>query len=747
VTPPPPTPLARPPSRHRALWVCLLLAAVTLAVYWPVTRYDFVSYDDSDFVTANPIVQAGLTADGLHYALRAEVARNWHPLTLLSHMLDCQFFKQNAGRHHLTSLLLHTANSLLLFFVLKRMTGAFWRCALVAAWFAWHPLHVESVAWIAERKDVLSALFWWLTLWAWLAYADASKSPGSKSKLLYTLAVFLFALAAMSKPMVVTLPCVLLLLDFWPLGRFKLRAPPPPVKEDRAKSKSRPAPPAAKPAPKLPSPWRLLLEKIPFFAISAALCCETFSIQKHGGAMLDAANLPIASRIGNAFISYVRYPAKMFWPQNLSALYIRTGDWPSWQVAGAVILLAGLTAWIVAQARRRPWLAMGWFWYAGMLVPVIGLVQVGMQTMADRYTYLPLVGLFIILAWGGAELAARFRAPKYVPALAAALSLAACLLVTARQIPCWKDSETLFKKMIDVTDKNFMAHFNLGNYYSRQGKTDLALQNYRDALAAEPNYAEAHNNLAGILLDQKHFDEAIQHYLDAARLKPSATASFNLANAFADAARARHDNTLFAQAVQAFQQSLNFDPNSYATHNNFGMVWQDQNQYNQAVSEFQAVVRAKPDFELGHFNLANALARVGLLDDAITHYQAAASLNPGHVESFNGLGVCYARQGKMEEAARQFRRVTELNPQDAGAFDNLGNALGSQNKLDEAIPCYLKALQIDPRDYQAEFNLGLSLLHQNHRDEAKAHFQAALRIQPDYPAARQALSELDHPVK
>ena len=237
MTPPSTTPA--PPPRRQALWICLLLAAVTLALYWPVTRCEFVTYDDPDFVTANPVVQAGVTLPGLRYALSAEVARNWHPLTLLSHMLDCQLFGQNAGWHHLTSLLLHTANTLLLFLVLRRMTGALWRSALVAALFAWHPLHVESVAWIAERKDVLSALFWWLTLWAWLGYAGASKRPGAKSKLFYSLAVFLFVLAAMSKPMVVTFPFILLLLDFWPLGRFQLRLLPPPVREGRAKSRPR----------------------------------------------------------------------------------------------------------------------------------------------------------------------------------------------------------------------------------------------------------------------------------------------------------------------------------------------------------------------------------------------------------------------------------------------------------------------------------------------------------------------------
>jgi tetratricopeptide (TPR) repeat protein len=489
----------------------------------------------------------------------------------------------------------------------------------------------------------------------------------------------------------------------------------------------------------------LIAEKIPFFAISLALCAETFHIQKTGGAVLDTLNLPIYSRVSNAIASYVRYPAKMFWPENLAALYIRHGDWPVWAAAGALALLVTVTVLAIRQRQERPYLAMGWLWYLGTLVPVIGLVQVGMQSMADRYTYVPMTGLFIILAWGGAELAEKLRLPGKVPALAASAALIVCLLLTARQVTFWKDSETLFQRMIDVTDRNFMAHFNLGNLYSKAGRKDLAMQHYAEAVAEEPIYADAENNLAGILLEQHHYDEAMSHYQHAAQIKPSSTAYFNLGNTLADAFRARHDTNFFAQSVQAYQQALQFDPDSYATHNNFGMILQDGNQITLAITEFEAAVRAKPDFELGHFNLANALNRANRLDEAIAHYHAAAALKPDRVETFANAGVCYAREGKMEEAAREFRRVVELNPRDSAGWGNLGNALGSQNKLDEAIVCYQKALAIDPADYQSEFNLGLSLLHLNRRDEARTHFQAALRIQPGYPAAKQALSDLDQP--
>ncbi len=704
-------PAPTPPRRHQALWICLLLAAVTLAVYWPVTGYEFVNYDDTDFIAYNPVIQAGITATGLHYALSAEVARNWHPLTVISHMLDCQLFGPRAGWHHLTSVLFHIANSILLFLLLRRMTAAFWRSALVAALFAWHPLHVESVAWVAERKDVLSAFFWWLTLWAWLGWASASKNPGSKSKLLYILSIILFACAAMSKPMVVTFPFVLLLLDYWPLGRFKLRAPPPPIKQ--ATAKSRPSPPSVKSAKVSVPIWRLLVEKIPFFAIIVALCWKTFLVQKAGGAVMDTANFSFASRLSNVFVSYVRYPAMMFWPVNLTALNMRFGGWQTWQVAGAVILLAAFTVWIVIQARKRPWLATGWFWYLGMLVPVIGLVQVGMQSLADRYTYLPMIGLFIILVWGCAELAVRFHLPKYVPVLAAALSLAACLLVTAHQIPCWRNSETLFYKMLAVNDKNYIAHYNLGNLYNRRGQFDLAATNYIQALAAEPNFADVHNNFADLLLNHQQYDGAILHYQEAARIKPSATAFYNLGNTYAAAANSRHDTNRFALAVQAYQQSLQLNPNYADAHNNF----------------------------------ATLLLNLQQLDLAAAHYQTAINLNPARPESHNGLGICYASQGKMEEAAVQFRQAIALAPRDPGLYDSLGKSLGSEGKYDEAIAAFAKALQLNPADCEAEFNIGLSYLHLNRRDEARTHFLAALRLQPNYTPARQALSELDQPPK
>ena len=506
-----------PPARPVPLWIAIALALVTMAVFWPVTRFQFVDYDDTDFVTANPHVQAGLTVEGFKWIWRSEVARNWHPVTMLTHMLDCQLFGVQPWWPHLVNLLLHAANTLLLFGLWRRMTGAVWRSAAVAALFALHPLHVESVAWVAERKDELSTFFWFLATWAYVRYADLVGTPrcGVRSaqradptfKFFYFLSLLLFALGLMSKPMLVTLPFTLLLLDCWPLGRMKSGA----------------------------AFWRLAAEKTPFFALSAVLCVVTYQVQQHGGAVLRLQDFPLGSRLGNALVSYVRYIERMFWPRHLAGLYLRSGEWAWWQVALAALFLLTVSALVLAQRRRRPYLAVGWFWYAGTLVPVAGLLQVGMQAMADRYTYVPLIGLFVILVWGGWELAGAWGVARFAPAAAAA-ALVVCAVLTVHQEFYWKNSEALFKRMIDATPNNYMARYNLGNFYAKAGRTNEAISNLTAAVEGEPNYAEAHNNLGGIFLEQKRYDEALPHYRIAVRLHPEYLYYFNLANALADAA-------------------------------------------------------------------------------------------------------------------------------------------------------------------------------------------------------------------
>lgn len=687
------------------LWIYFGLIAGTILIYWPVHKFDFVAFDDSDFVTANSHVQAGLTWDSFKWAWHSEVARNWHPITMLTHMLDCQLFELNAGGHHLTNLVFHTANVVLLFFVFQRMTGAIWRSAFVAALFAWHPLHVESVAWIAERKDVLSTFFLFLTLWSYVRYAQ------TKSSRFYALALLLFALGLMSKPMLVTAPFVFLLLDYWPLRRS-------------------------------PYSMKLMVEKIPFFALSSVLCVITFFIQQHGGAVQATASLPLISRFENALVSYVRYIGKLFWPESLTALYLRSGGWPLWIVALAAAGLIIVSIIAFKQWRSRPWLGVGWCWFLGMLVPVIGIVQVGMQSMADRFTYAPLIGLFIIVAWGGSELAARWRLPKSSVIFIAAILLTICMGLTAHQVGYWKDSETLFTRMIAVNPNNFMAHYNLGNVYSRQKRYDDALAQYQKAVEAEPNYAEARNNYGGLLLDLKRYDEAIQQYRDAIRVNPQYLYYFNLANALADAASARKDANQFAEAERTYAQALALNPKSAEVHVNLALTWEAQGRDAEAIAEYREALQLNPALESAHIALGNILSRIGKLDDAIAEYIAAIRLNPKNTESYNGLGICYAMKNDMPEAATQFKRLLEIDPQNGSANGNLANALAAQNRLDEAIPYYAAALRINPRDFQSEFNLGLSLAREGRREEAAAHYREALRIKPDYAEAQRALQAL-----
>jgi tetratricopeptide (TPR) repeat protein len=663
-------------SRQRiSLWVSIGLFIVTLGVYFPATQFQFTTYDDPDFVTANRIVQAGLTVNGFKWAWGSEVARNWHPVTMLSHMLDCQLFGAKPGWPHFVNILLHAANAVLLFHLLKRMTGAIWRSAVVAALFALHPLHVESVAWVAERKDVLSTFFWFLTTWAYVRYAEGVKFSNLK---FYVVAVALFAIGLMCKPMLVTVPFALLLLDYWPLGRTKH------VKV-----------------------WVLVAEKIPFMALSAVLCVVTYSIQQHGGSVLNVNNLPMSYRVGNALISYWRYFGKMFWPENLAGLYLRSGNWPMWEILVAGLLLVAVSVVAVWQRVRGPWLAVGWFWYVGTLVPVIGIVQAGMQTMADRYTYVPLIGIFVILAWGGWELAEVCQMPKLGFGLAAA-AVVVCAGLTSRQLTFWKDSETLYTRMSEVTTNNYMAHYNLGNFYAKEGRTNAAITNYAAALQEEPNYADAHNNLGGILLDQKRYDEALGHYRAAVRTNPEFMHFFNLANALADAASARRDANEFSQAVASYQQALRLNPNSSQAHHNLGLTWQVQGSNTEAIAEFAE----------------------------------AARLDTNRFDSWSRLAVCCAMQNRMSEAETAFRQIVRLRPEEAGGYGNLGNALAAQNKFDEAIPFYLTALKLNPNDYQTEFNLGLTCAREGKPGEAETHYRQALRINPSYSEARRALSQL-----
>lgn len=473
--------------------VCLVLAGVTLLVYAPVLRNGFVNYDDPDYIINNAHVKAGLTWNGVAWAFQSAEASNWHPLTWISHMADCQMFGLKPAGHHLTSLLLHTANTLLLFLLLNRLTGALWRSAFVAALFAWHPLHVESVAWASERKDVLSAFFWMLTLLAYTRFVSESKVRNPKSKVFYALALLAFACGLMSKPMVVTLPFVLLLLDFWPLKRFT-------IYDLRF------------------TIGRLIVEKIPFFILTIASCVITRLVQSD--ALWSTASLPLSFRLANAVMSYVRYLGKVFWPANLALIYPYPHYWPLAGVIVAALLLALISVWAVLSAKRFPYLAVGWFWYLGTLVPVIGLVQAGIQSMADRYTYLPSIGLFIIFAWGLNDLLHAQPRKGKIAAAVGGLALAGCVAVTSVQITYWRNSLTLFSHTIEVTTGNYAAENCLGTTLEHLGQKDAAEECYAESVRIEPDFPLGQFNLGMILLEQGRAGEASNHLAIAAQLAP-----------------------------------------------------------------------------------------------------------------------------------------------------------------------------------------------------------------------------------
>jgi tetratricopeptide (TPR) repeat protein len=638
-------------NSHRTILICALLAAVTLAVYWPVSRFDFTNYDDPDYASANRVVQKGLTWDGFKWAFANSFA--WHPLTWLSHMLDCQLFGVNPGAHHLVNVAFHTANTVLLFLVLLRLTRAEWPSAFVAGLFALHPLHVESVAWIAERKDVLSAFFWLLTLWAYARYA-AQLGVGH-----YLFVIACFALGLMAKPMVVTLPFVLLLLDYWPLGRLEV----PWLATTTSGTFLIP-----RHASRF-KPGHLLLEKIPLFALSAATCTLTILFLK-GWGKLDMEIYPFTARLANALVSCVRYLGKTIAPEDLAVIYPHPGAWPLWAVAGATALLILTTLGIVLTARRFPYLVVGWLWFLGTLVPVIGLVQVNPQAMADRYTYLPLIGLFIMVAWGADALTARWAYRRPLLAGAGALTMAACALASLQQLRHWQNSTTLFRHAIAVTTNNPLACYNLAQSLSTR--------------------AQALGNRGWATQAQALFEESIQYYRETLRLRPTHhEAHNNLGLTLALLGRP-------AEATNHYAEALRLNPKNDAASFNYGLALSALGQVDAAIARYRAALELAPDHAPAHYWLGRAFETQGQTAAAILQYELALSNKADYAEAYLGLGALLLAQGRFEESSRAFLEAVRLVPGAADARGKLGMALGAASRHKEAIFHYREALRLKP---------------------------------------------------
>jgi protein O-mannosyl-transferase len=684
-------------QRHYPVWLmAVLVVLVTAAIYWPATQCDFVTYDDYMYVLDNQHVTSGLTLENARWAFRSDYAANWHPLTWLSHMLDCQMFGVKPWGHHLTSVLLHALNAGLVFALLQLMTGAPWRSLLVTVLFALHPLRVESVAWVSERKDVLSSFFGLLALIAYVGYAQGRRpnpampdaQPATRNlfraSLLYCLSLFFLALGLMSKPMLVTWPLVMLLLDYWPLGRLQNA----PTSNTQHATRN--------------TLLRLMREKIPFFFLVALSSVVTFVVQKHGGAMTGVTRLPLGVRVETALLAYARYLGKLFRPVDLSVLYWHPGQWPLGQalLAGALILSLSVVIWVLR--RRYPYLLMGWLWFLGTLVPVIGLVQVGEQAMADRYTYLPSLGVLILIIWGACELTRGWRHHMIALAVATGAASVLCLALTRQQIGYWKDGTTLFRHALEVTKDNQTVRRAYGDALGRKGQVDEAIGQYQEVIRLQPGYALAHNNLGIALWMKGQSDEAVGHYQEAIRLKPDyAEVYYNLGLAFASKGQ-------MDKAIPQFQEAIRLKPNYGDAHNNLGIALGRRGRLDEALRQFQEAVRLSPDDSGAQCNFGNALAMKGRIDEAIRHYQRAIRLKPDYAEAHNNLANALLGKGQIEMAINGFQVALKLKPGYAEAHNNLGIAYVGKGQMDEAIKQFEEALRLRPDYADARKNLDIA---------------------------------------
>jgi tetratricopeptide (TPR) repeat protein len=718
--------------RFQVLAVCALLLLAVAVVFGQTVGFDFVNYDDPAYVYENVPVDAGLTGQGIGWAFtHVYMGRrydnpifHWHPLTWISHMADCQLYGLRPGGHHLTSVVLHGATAVVLFLVLLRMTGALWPSALAAALFAIHPLRVESVAWVAERKDVLSGFFFVLTLAAYVRYA---RLPFSLAR--YSAVLALFACGLMAKPMLVTLPCVLLLLDWWPLGRLT-----------RSSLDKQPDCPDGKLASG-PLPFiNPLSEKIPLFALVAAACCVTIFAQRE--AISDPNRFSLATRTANALVAYATYVVQFFMPVDLAAFYPHPGDGlPAWQVAGSLAALATITILAIIRRRRFPYLLVGWLWFLGMLVPVIGIVQVGSQARADRYTYLPQIGLCIALAWGAADLARSWSVPRRMQAIAAVLVLLALMAGAWRQTSYWQNSEILWRHALACTTGNWVAHDNLAAVLGKQNKTDEAIAHYEAALKIFPTHIEAHYNL-GIALDSLgKTGEAMVHYEKALEMQPEYATALNAhAHAHYNLGIALDRQGKTDEAIVHYEQALAIQPNDASAHYNLGIALVRQGKTSEAMVHYRKALEspltdasAQDAQANAHNNLGIALDRQGKTDEAMMHYRKALEFRPRLAQAHSSLANDLAGQGKLDEAIVHYEKALEIRPSEASDHDNLGMALDRQGKRTEAMIHYRKALEIQPEDTTAHYNLGIHLAGQGKLDEAIAHYEKALEAQPRAP--------------
>ena len=664
--------LPDPADRRRlVLW---LLFGVVLLVYASAANHEFLNIDDDLYVTQNWRVQEGLSWENVKWALVALEAGFWHPLTWLTHMADCQFYGLTPRGHHVTNLVIHAVNVGVLFWVLRQMTGALWCSAVVAGMFGLHPLNVESVAWVAERKNVLSTLFWLLTMWGYLRYV---RKPSWGR---YGAMMGVFVVGLMAKPMLVTLPCVLLLLDYWPLRRWEGWG------EFREK-------------------WRgLVLEKVPMLVPVGVVSVLAVEAQERIGALTSLEGLPVGVRVGNAVVSYVQYLRKMVWPVDLAVFYPHPGQQLSvWWVVVSCVVLVGITGVVLWRGSRSRYLVVGWLWYLGTMFPVSGVVQVGGHAMADRYAYVPMIGVFVMVVWSVAQ---EWRWSRNWLIFLALLVLVDLSLAARVQLGHWSSSRVLFEQTLRVTSRNYVAHNLIGIELKAEGQLDSAIQHLHAAIRIAPDYSEAQNNLGVALLAQGKLDEAAQHFSKSlAGYKRPPEAHNNLGIVFLRKGE-------LDEARKQFSQAIAIDPNYSKVYTSMGLVYAAQKRFEEAIGWYQQALDITPNLYSGHNNLGVALMEMERFDEAIDYFSRAMEINPDNPEAYTNLGVVLAKSGRMEEAETYLSAALQFQPDFAPAYYYLALMRTSQGRIEEAVQMYREALRHRPGYQAARQNLD-QLLSQN----------------------------------
>ncbi|MBW1862021.1 MAG: tetratricopeptide repeat protein [Deltaproteobacteria bacterium] len=587
---------------HLRILICLSLIILTLILFWNVQNHDFVNFDDPIYILENHHVKAGLSFKGITWAFTTLHGGFWFPMTWLSHMLDCELYGLNPKGHHLNNLLLHIINTLLLFLILNRMTGALWKSTFVAVLFAFHPLHVEPVAWVSGRKDILSTLFWMLTVWAYLHYTE---HPSLKR---YLLMLSMFILGLMSKPMIVTLPLILLLLDYWPLNRFSLG--------QLFSNNSSCEPQNTHNIEKRTGVNIVILEKAPLIFLSFISITIVYFAEYQYGAIRSLDSFPLGVRSANALVTFITYIFKSIWPHDLTFFYPHKGMPPWWKIIGSGLLLLFASFVFIKHARRHPYLAVGWLWYLISLLPVIGLVQVGVHSMADRYTYIPLIGLSIMLSWGISNFFNRIRCGNWVPFISGGIFTIFLMSNTWIQIGYWRNGITLFSHAIEVNSNNYFAHNNLGLEFFKKGELDKAIHHFSEALRIRPYSLEINNNMGAILARLGRLDEAISYFSWVTRM----------------------------------------DPNSAGANFNIGIALNQQGSHKEAASHFSKALRIKPDYPEAHFNLGIILYKDGKFNEAVSHFSKAIYFKPDFTEARHNLEITLQKMAPPEVSPNNYNK-------------------------------------------------------------------------------------------